>query len=119
MIDGTYLTDIRRTFSNYRTLGERALAQTSDADLFTPIDPDANSIAVIMQHVAGNLRSRFQELLTTDGEKAARDRDAEFEAQPLSREELIARWTGAWEIVCGELDRLRPEDLARTIHIRH
>src|SRR5581483_1090826 len=119
MIEATYLSDIRRTFGNYRALAERALAQTSDGDLFTVIDADANSIAVVMQHVAGNLRSRFQEFLTSDGEKPDRDRDAEFEPQPLSRGELIARWNAAWEVVLSELDRLTPADLERTIHIRH
>jgi len=119
MIDATYLTDIRRTFRNYRGLAERALAQTSDGNLFTAIDADANSIAVVMQHIAGNLRSRFQEFLTADGEKPDRDRDLEFEPQPLSRDELVARWSAAWEIVLGELDRLSPADLERTIHIRN
>jgi len=119
MIDATYLTDIRRTFRNYRTLAERALAQTADGQLFTAIDADANSIAVVMQHLAGNLRSRFQEFLTSDGEKPDRDRDAEFEPTPLSRDELMGRWNAAWEIVLCELDRLSAADLERTIHIRH
>jgi hypothetical protein len=118
MVDATYLTDIRRVFTNYRTLAERALEQVSDEQLSTAIDSEANSIAVIMQHIAGNLRSRFLDFLTADGEKPDRHRDAEFEPQGASRAELRARWDEAWGITLGSLDALTPEDLARTIHIR-
>ena len=117
-IDATYLTDILRMFLNYRSLAEGALAQTADAPLFTPIDPEANSIAVVMQHVAGNLRSRFTDFLDSDGEKPDRNRDAEFEPQPLSRDELMARWNAGWDVVLGAIEALRPEDLERTVYIR-
>ena len=78
----TYLADIRRSFRNYRQLAETALAQIDDAHLTATLGTDDNSIAVIMQHVAGNLRSRFTGFLTADGEKPDRDRDAEFEGHP-------------------------------------
>jgi hypothetical protein len=118
MIDAVYLADIRRAFANYRTLAERAVEQVSDAQLSLAIDADANSIAVVMQHVAGNLRSRFLDFLTADGEKADRNRDAEFEPPDSSRAELLARWDEAWRIVVGALDALTPEDLSRTVRIR-
>src|SRR5687767_13559361 len=73
-----HLADIRRTFSNYKALGERAMAQASDADLHRLLDPDANSIALIVKHLSGNLRSRLSDFLTTDGEKPDRNRDDEF-----------------------------------------
>ena len=118
MLETTYLTDIRRAFNNYRTLAERAVEQVSDAQLSIALDGEANSIGVIMQHVAGNLRSRFLDFLTADGEKPDRNRDAEFEPQGASRAELLAKWDEAWRITLGSLDALTPDDLSRTIHIR-
>jgi hypothetical protein len=115
----TYVTDIRRAYRMYRSLAEGALAQIDDGQLHAALDADDNSIAVIMQHVAGNLRSRFRDFLAADGEKPNRDRDAEFESRPArSRDEVMTDWNDAWEIVLGELDRLAPEDLERTIYIR-
>ena len=75
----TYLRDILKTYRTYKSMGDRALAQVADTDLRRLIDPDANSIAIIVKHQAGNLRSRFTDFLTTDGEKPDRNRDAEFE----------------------------------------
>src|SRR2546423_74215 len=82
-----YLRDAARVLRNYKSLGERALAQVSDADLHALVDPDANSIAIVVKHIAGNLRSRFTDFLTTDGEKPDRRRDTEFElpARPSRR----------------------------------
>jgi hypothetical protein len=118
MIDAAYLTDIQRTFRNYRTLAERALEQVTDDQVFTTIDPDANSIAIIMQHLAGNLRSRFLDFLTSDGEKLDRNRDTEFEPHQMLRADLLRRWDEAWQIALGSIDALRSEDLNRTIYIR-
>ena len=114
-----YLNDIRRTYRNYRKLAESAIAQINDEQLHATLDTEDNSIAVVMQHVAGNLRSRFRDFLTSDGEKPDRNRDAEFEPRPSSeRAGLMSEWNAAWDIVLGELDRLTPEDLQRTVHIR-
>jgi hypothetical protein len=114
-----YLTDILRTFRMYKSLGDRALAQVADADLNTLVDPDANSLAIIVKHVAGNLRSRFTDFLTADGEKPDRNRDGEFEmAAPASREQLLAWWNEGFAIVLGAIEALVAEDLDRTIHIR-
>ena len=113
------LVDLVRTFRNYKALGDGALSQVSDADLHTLVDPDANSIAVIVKHLAGNLRSRFTDFLTTDGEKPDRDRDAEFEmAERVSRDGIHSWWEEAWAIALASIESLTPEDLERTVTIR-
>ena len=114
-----YLTDALRTYRYYKALGERAIAQVSDADLHTLVDPDANSIAIIVKHVAGNLRSRFTDFLTSDGEKPDRDRDAEFEMPDRSsRDEILAGWSAACDATLASIEALAPEDLDRTVYIR-
>ena len=113
------LTDVARTFRNYKTLGERAIAQVSDDHLHTLLDPDSNSIAIIVRHLAGNLRSRFTDFLTTDGEKPDRNRDAEFEMRtPANREEILRSWDSGWAAALGAVDALTPADLDRTVYIR-
>lgn len=115
-----YLKDIARTYRNYKTMGERSIAQVSDATLHTQIDPDSNSVAVTVRHLAGNLRSRFTDFLTSDGEKPTRNRDGEFEERPaLSRAELMAEWEGAWAIALASIDALSPDDLMRTVTVRN
>jgi hypothetical protein len=114
-----YLHDIARAFRNYKALGERAMAQVSDENLHALVDPDANSIAIIVKHVGGNLRSRFTDFLTTDGEKPNRDRDDEFEMPvQASRTEVLDWWEGGWTAALEAIDALTPEDLDRTIRIR-
>ncbi len=114
-----YLVDIVRTFKNYKALGEGALAQVADADLHVLIDPDANSLAIIVKHVAGNLRSRFADFLTADGEKPDRDRDGEFEMPDrASREQIQATWNEGWRVALASIEALTPADLDRTVHIR-
>ncbi|MFN7981454.1 MAG: DUF1572 family protein [Vicinamibacterales bacterium] len=115
----TYLADIRRSYRNYRRLAETALVQVPDDALTATLGNDDNSIAVIMQHVAGNLRSRFTDFLTADGEKADRNRDAEFEPRPdTTRDALMADWNAAWEMLQQTLDSLTAADLDRTVYIR-
>jgi len=114
-----YLHDLARTFRYYKSLGDRALAQVSDDKLHTLVDPDANSIAIVVKHVAGNLRSRFTDFLTSDGEKPGRNRDGEFEMPArTSREELLESWSEAFQIALASIEALRPEDLDRTIYVR-
>jgi hypothetical protein len=114
-----YLDDLARTFRYYKALGERALAQVSDDNLHTLVDPDANSVAIVIKHVAGNLQSRFTDFLTSDGEKPGRNRDGEFEMPAAaSRAELLAAWSHAFAVALGSIEALRPEDLDRTIYIR-
>ena len=113
------LADTIRTFRNYKTLGERAIAQTPDAALSTELDANSNSVAVIVKHIGGNLRSRFRDFLTTDGEKPDRNRDTEFEiGSPASRAEVMAWWDQGWATALGTLESLTPEDVMRTIRIR-
>src|SRR5499433_1850240 len=92
-----YLEEIRRQYRGYKRLGEGALEQTRNEDLFTALDPESNSIAIIVKHLAGNMRSRFTDFLTTDGEKPDRHRDTEFEvtSQP-SRDEVMRWWEAGW-----------------------
>lgn len=115
----TYLRDIIRTYRNYKALGEKALAQVPDAHMHTELDANSNSVAVIVKHVAGNLRSRFQEFLTADGEKPDRNRDGEFEmAERASRAEILRWWEEGWATALASIESLRGEDLDRTITIR-
>ena len=119
MLTASYLKDIARTFKNYKALGDRSMAQVADADLQKMIDPDSNSIAIIAKHLAGSLRSRLTDFLTTDGEKPDRDRDAEFEMPTaVSREEILRWWEAGWAIAIATIESLSPEDLDRTIYIR-
>jgi hypothetical protein len=101
----------------YKRLGERAMEQIPDDRLFTTLDAESNSIAIIVKHVAGNMRSRWTEFLTTDGEKPDRNRDSEFEAPPASRDELRVLWESSWKLVFDALTPLTERDLSRTIHI--
>ena len=116
----TLLHDIRRAYRMYKTLGDSAIAQVpADGDLHAAIDPDSNSIAIIVKHLAGNLRSRFRDFLTTDGEKPDRRRDDEFEMPvQASRGEILRWWNEGWDIALAEIDRLTPADLQRTVYIR-
>jgi hypothetical protein len=114
-----YLQDIARTYRSYKKLGEGAIAQVSDADLHALVDPDANTIAIIVKHLAGNLRSRFTDFLTTDGEKPARNRDSEFEMPDrVSKDEMLKWWEASWSVALASIEGLKPADLDRTVHIR-
>ena len=120
MDNQAYLRDVVRTFKNYKALADKAIAQVAnDSDLHAQIDPDSNSLAVIMKHVAGNLRSRFRDFLTTDGEKPDRNRDSEFEMPtPASRADIVKAWDEAWTIALESIEALTPADLDRSITIR-
>lgn len=114
-----HLSDIVRTFRNYKTLGERAMAQVDDADLHRLLDAETNSIALIVKHLGGNLKSRFRDFLTTDGEKPDRNRDGEFEIDETpSRDQMMRWWNDGWTIAMKEIEALKPEDLERTVTIR-
>ena len=114
-----YLKDVARQYRMYKGYVDKALPRVPDENLHTELDANSNSIAVIIKHVAGNLRSRFREFLTADGEKADRRRDTEFEMpERASREELVKWWEEAWAILFGSIDALTAEDLGRHITIR-
>lgn len=107
-----------REFQKTRQLAERAVAQLSDAQLHVRLDAEANSVAMLMQHMAGNMRSRWTDFLTTDGEKPWRQRDAEFEPPVLTRDALLASWQSGWQTLFDTLATLTDDDLTRTVTIR-
>jgi len=114
-----YLEEIRRQFRGHKRMAEAAIAQLEDKDLFTAIDPESNSIAVLVNHVAGNARSRFTDFLTTDGEKPDRFRDREFElTSETTRATLLDCWERSWATVFSAIEGLKPEDVTRTVTIR-
>ena len=114
----SYIEDSRTLFAQYKKLAEGAIAQVSDQQLFTAIDPEANSIAIVMKHISGNMLSRWTDFLTTDGEKPTRHRDQEFENPPATRAQLLALWESAWAALFFALAPLTDADLARTVTIR-
>jgi len=115
----SYLEEIKRQFRGHQRMGERALAQLEEKDLFVALDPESNSVATLVKHIAGNARSRFTDFLTSDGEKPDRFRDQEFEVSEKStREEVMRWWEQAWSYVFSALDSLKPDDVLRTVTIR-
>lgn len=114
----SYLEDSLTLFRYYKSLAERAMAQVSDAQLLAALDGEMNSIAVIVKHMAGNMRSRWTDFLTSDGEKPNRNRDTEFVDPPTTREALLALWEEGWQCLFGALEPLSERDLQRTITIR-
>jgi len=114
----SYLEDSLSLFRYYKNLAERAMAQLTDEQLQAAPDAESNSIAVIVKHMTGNMQSRWPDFLTTDGEKPGRDRDAEFENPPATREALLAAWEEAWVCLFTALEPLADSDLGRTVTIR-
>lgn len=117
-IGRTYLDEVRRQFRGYKRMAEGAIEQCSDDELFRQLDAESNSIAILVQHITGNQRSRFTDFLTSDGEKPDRNRDSEFEPLVRTRDELMKRWEAGWEIVFRTLESVTPEDLVKDVTIR-
>ncbi|MGA2355072.1 MAG: DUF1572 family protein [Terriglobales bacterium] len=114
-----YLEEMKRQFRGHKRMGESAMAQLEEKDFLVALDPESNSVAMLVKHIAGNARSRFTDFLTTDGEKPDRFRDQEFEISPATtREEVMRWWEQAWSQVFSTLDSLQPEDVQRTVTIR-
>jgi hypothetical protein len=114
----SYLEDSLALFRQYKGLAERAMEQTTDEQLFATLDPESNSIAIIVKHLAGNMRSRWTDFLTTDGEKPDRGRDLEFIDPPPTLRDLLKAWEDGWKRLFETLESLSEEDLKRTITIR-
>jgi uncharacterized damage-inducible protein DinB len=114
----SYLEDSVSLFQYYKKLAEGAMAQVSDEQLFATLDDEMNSIAIIVKHMAGNMRSRWTDFLTSDGEKPDRHRDSEFVAPPATREDLLRLWNEGWERVFQALQPLSDSDLQRQVSIR-
>jgi len=119
MIDRHYLEDSVLQLNKLKSLADKAIGQTDDEHLFATLDPEANSIAIIMKHVAGNMRSRWTDFLTSDGEKPDRDRDREFVVESGdTRANILSMWEEGWRRVFHAVSSLTPEDLGTTITIR-
>src|SRR5205807_1749573 len=114
----SYVEDSLTLFRYYKKLAEHAMEQVTDEQLFAVLDGEANSIAVVVKHMAGNMRSRWTDFLTSDGEKPDRNRDSEFVDPPKTREALMAAWHEGWNRVFGALEPLTDADMGRTVTIR-
>jgi hypothetical protein len=114
-----YIEEARRQMRGHKRLAEGAMAQLKDEELFITLDPESNSVALIVKHMAGNMRSRFTDFLTSDGEKPDRFRDQEFELNPATtRAELMKLWEDGWAQVFAAIESLKPEDVTRSVTIR-
>jgi hypothetical protein len=113
-----FLDESISAFRNYKSLAEKAVNQVSDEEFFKTIDSEANSIATIVKHIGGNLRSRWTDFLTTDGEKPDRNRDSEFVTETDTRESLTEFWEDGWNTLFETLQGLTIEDLGKTVQIR-
>jgi hypothetical protein len=114
----SHLEDSLALFRYYKKLGEGALAQVTEEELCLTLDGEMNSIALIVKHMAGNMRSRWTDFLTTDGEKPDRQRDGEFVEPPATRAELMRVWEEGWDCVWCALGPLSETDLGSTVTIR-
>ena len=118
-ISAHYLEEARRQMRGHKRMAEAAMAQLGDKDFFVTIDPESNSVAVLVKHLAGNMRSRFTDFLTSDGEKPDRFRDREFEIKTdTTRADVMKWWEDGWSCVTGSIEALTPEDVMRTVTIR-
>ena len=115
----SYIQDSLALFHQYKKMAEKAIEQVADDELHVALDPESNSIAVIVKHITGNMRSRWRDFLTSDGEKPDRHRDTEFEMpEKISRAQLMKLWDEGWKCVFDALEPLTDDDLTKTIYIR-
>jgi hypothetical protein len=114
-----YLEEARRQFRGHKRLAEGAMTQLRDEDFFVTVDPEANSVAILVKHLAGNMRSRFTDFLTSDGEKPDRFRDREFELNPATtRADVMKWWEEGWSCVFAAIEALKSEDVMRIVTVR-
>jgi len=114
----SYIEESLAVFRQYKKMAEGAMAQLSDDQLFATLDGEMNSVALIVKHMTGNMRSRWTDFLISDGEKPDRNRDSEFVEPPTTREALLERWESGWKIVFDAIEPLTDADLTRTVTIR-
>jgi hypothetical protein len=119
MIENNYLVSIQKQFLYYKTIAEKAIDQLEPEQLFVSVNEDTNSIAMIIQHLAGNMLSRFTDFLTSDGEKDWRNRDREFEEVISGKTELMDLWQNGWDCFINAINALTPEQLASIVYIRN
>lgn len=115
----SYLESAKKLFAYYKKLGDDAMEQVADEKLFFQPNEDSNSIAIIVQHLAGNMLSRWTDFLTTDGEKEWRNRDSEFEVIISNRQDLLAFWNKGWQCLFDAMNSLTTDDLDKTVYIRN
>jgi len=119
-VSSHYLDEIRRQFRGHKRMGDRAMEQLRDQDFFVTLDAESNSVAILVKHLAGNMRSRFTDFLTTDGEKPDRFRDQEFDLNAATtRANVMKWWEDGWSLVFATIDALKPEDVMHTVTIRN
>src|SRR5579862_9136855 len=114
----SYIKDSLAVFRQCKQLAERAMEQVTDQQLFVTLDPESNSIAIVVKHMVGNMRSRWTDFLTTDGEKPNRNRDSEFVDAPATRSDLLQAWEQGWVLVFAALEPLTDADLGKKVMIR-
>ncbi len=114
-----YLLECLKSFKGIKSTTEKAIVQIKDEEMHWSSDPESNSVAIILRHISGNLRSRFTDFLTTDGEKPDRNRDAEFVDSGISREVLLSEWETSWKILFDTLGQLTSASLTQTVYIRN
>lgn len=117
-MQNTFLQDCIKRFEYYKSLGDKTFEQLEEKDFFFKPSSESNSIAIIIQHMYGNMLSRWTNFLTEDGEKEWRKRDAEFEEMQISKQDLLSFWNEGWKVLLDTLKSLQPQDLTKTIHIR-
>ena len=114
-----YLDEARRQMRGHKRMAESAMAQLGDDEIFLTLDPESNSVAILVKHLAGNMRSRFTDFLTSDGEKPDRFRDREFEVSgATTRADVMQWWEEGWACVFGAIEALKREDVMRTVTVR-
>lgn len=118
-MENDYLNSTKKQFEYYKLLGEQTLTQIPDEALFWQYNQESNSIATIITHLSGNMRSRWTNFLTTDGEKENRNRDAEFDNNTNTRQAILQKWNEGWQCLFDALNNLSPNDLNKTIYIRN
>lgn len=118
-MDINYLESAKKQFEYYKMLGDKTFSQIPDEKLFWKYNDESNNIAIIVKHMSGNMLSRWTDFLNSDGEKEWRQRDAEFENDIKTKEELIQKWNEGWNCLFEALNSLKEEDLLKTIYIRN
>lgn len=118
-MENDYLTSVKKQFAYYKSLGEKTFEQLTDEQLYWQYNPESNSIAMTVKHMAGNMISRWTDIFTTDGEKPTRNREAEFAPSTPNRQTITETWEQGWQCLFDTLDKLTAEDLDKIIYIRN
>ncbi|SEO70673.1 Protein of unknown function [Mucilaginibacter gossypiicola] len=118
-MENDYLTSVKKQFTYYKSLGEKTFEQLNDEQLCWQYNPESNSIAMIVSHMAGNMISRWTDIFTSDGEKPTRNREAEFAPSAPTRQTILDSWQQGWKCFFDTLDKLTVDDLDKIIYIRN